>query len=60
MIKDEYGEDPTLKVEGKKANINALTMISKRIEESKDINLDEILDGIVQYLNTEDIGEDLD
>ena len=58
MIEDDYGEDPTLKIRGKRANINALTIISKRIEENREINLNEIYDGIIEYLNTQEFGED--
>jgi len=32
MITDEYGTDPTLRLKGTSVNINALTMISKRVE----------------------------
>jgi len=32
MITDEYGTDPTLRYKGTSTNINALTMISKRVE----------------------------
>ena len=31
MITDEYGTDPTLRFKNTSTNINALTMISKRV-----------------------------
>lgn len=35
MVTDEYGTDPTLRYKDKPVNINALTMISKRVEQVK-------------------------
>ncbi len=39
MITDEYGTDPTLQLQDTSANFNALTMISKRVEEGKPIDV---------------------
>lgn len=58
MTKDEYGDDPTLKVQGKQININALTIISKRIEENREIDLDYILNDLVEYLNPNEFAND--
>ena len=43
MITDEYGTDPTLRYKNTSANINALTMISSRVEERRKVNLQELL-----------------
>ena len=39
MISDEYGTDPTLRYKNTSININALTMISKRIEQDKPVDV---------------------
>jgi hypothetical protein len=39
MITDEYGTDPTLRFKNTSININALTMISKRIEKGEPVDL---------------------
>jgi hypothetical protein len=38
MVTDEYGTDPTLRYNDKPVNINALTMISKRVERGEVVN----------------------
>ena len=43
MVTDEYGTDPTLRFKGTTVQINALTMISKRIERDEKVNLSELL-----------------
>jgi hypothetical protein len=43
MVTDEYGTDPTLRFKNTAAQINALTMISKRIERDERVNLSELL-----------------
>jgi hypothetical protein len=43
MVTDEYGTDPTLRYKDKPVNINALTMISKRIERGEVVNLVQLL-----------------
>ena len=43
MVTDEYGTDPTLRYKDKPVNINALTMISKRVERSEVVNLVQLL-----------------
>jgi hypothetical protein len=39
MITDEYGTDPTLRYKNTSININALTMISKRIERDDPVDV---------------------
>ena len=43
MITDEYGTDPTLRLKNTSTNVNALTMISKRIEKGQAVSLSELL-----------------
>jgi len=43
MVTDEYGTDPTLRFKATTVQINALTMISKRIERGEDVKLTELL-----------------
>jgi hypothetical protein len=43
MVTDEYGTDPTLRFKGTTVQINALTMISKRIEKDEKVNLSQLL-----------------
>jgi hypothetical protein len=43
MVTDEYGTDPTLRFRATTVQINALTMISRRIEKNEDVNLSELL-----------------
>jgi hypothetical protein len=43
MVTDEYGTDPTLRYKDKPVNINALTMISKRVERGEIVNLVQLL-----------------
>ena len=43
MITDEYGTDPTLRFKNSSVNINALTMISKRVEKDEPVDVSELL-----------------
>ena len=43
MVTDEYGTDPTLRFKNTSVQINALTMISKRIEREESVNLGQLL-----------------
>jgi hypothetical protein len=43
MVTDEYGTDPTLRYRDRPVNINALTMISKRVERGEVVNLVQLL-----------------
>jgi len=44
MITDEYGTDPTLRFKNTSININALTMISKRVERDEPVDVFWLLD----------------
>jgi hypothetical protein len=39
MVTDEYGTDPTLRYKDTSIQINALTMISKRVERGEDVDV---------------------
>jgi len=43
MITDEYGTDPTLRYKELPLQINALTMISKRVEQGEPVDLSRLL-----------------
>jgi hypothetical protein len=43
MVTDEYGTDPTLRFKKTAVQINALTMISKRIERDEPVDLSNLL-----------------
>ena len=43
MVTDEYGTDPTLRFKSTTVQINALTMISKRVENGESTDLQELL-----------------
>jgi hypothetical protein len=44
MVTDEYGTDPTLRFKETSIQINALTMISKRVERDAPVSLRSLLD----------------
>jgi hypothetical protein len=44
MVTDEYGTDPTLRFKKTTIQINALTMISKRVEMDEPVSLRWLLD----------------
>jgi hypothetical protein len=43
MITDEYGTDPTLRFKNTSVNINALTMLSKRVERDESVDVFSLL-----------------
>ncbi len=43
MVTDEYGTDPTLRFKDTTIQINALTMISKRVERNERVHVSELL-----------------
>jgi Domain of unknown function (DUF3806) len=43
MITDEYEDDPTLRLRSTTVSVNALTMISKRVEQDEPANLLQLL-----------------
>ena len=50
IVTDEFGTDPTLRFKSTTVQINALTMISKRIEKDETVNLDQLLQTTRQQL----------
>ena len=44
---DEYGRDPTIRYEDSSLVINVLTMISKRVEEGRSVDLSELVEKIL-------------
>jgi|ERR1700722_12659774 len=58
MVTDEYGTDPTLRFKGTTLQINALTMISKRIEKDEKVNLSELLRTTREHLTRLSEGDD--
>ena len=44
MITDEYGTDPTLRFKNTSININALTMISKRVERGEPVDVSSLVE----------------
>jgi len=59
IVTDEYGTDPTLRFKSTTVQINALTMISKRIERDESINLNELLQTTREQLNRWSAGDNL-
>lgn len=43
MVTDAYGTDPTLRFKNTTVNINALTMISKRVERDESVDVFELV-----------------
>jgi len=50
MVTDEYGTDPTLRFKKTSLQINALTMISQRVERGDRVDLDQLLRTTREYL----------
>lgn len=50
MVTDEYGTDPTLRFKNTTLQINALTMISQRVERGESVDLDYLLQATGEYL----------
>ena len=49
-VTDEYGTDPTLRYRQTTRQANALTMISKRVEDGREINLQDMADWLKETL----------
>jgi hypothetical protein len=49
-VTDEYGTDPTLRYRQTTLQINALTMISKRVEEGKEVDLQDMADWVAEFI----------
>ncbi len=50
MVTDEYGTDPTLRYNGTSLSVNALTMISKRVEKGQRVSLSDLLKATKEQL----------
>ena len=48
IIEDEWGRDPTLLWENSKVNLNALTVLSKRIEAGERPDVQQLAEGLVK------------
>jgi len=46
LVTDEYGTDPVLRLGTHQVQISALTMISKRAEDGKEVDVAALLDGV--------------
>jgi hypothetical protein len=51
MVTDPFGTDPSLRYKDTTIQINALTMISKRVEDDREANLADLVAGIRYSLN---------
>jgi len=51
MVTDEFGTDPTLRFKKTSVNVNALTMISKRVERGEAVSLTALLSTTRQQLS---------
>ena len=51
-ITDEYGTDPTLRYHETTLQLNALTMLSKRIEDGKDVDVSKMAAWLADYVRT--------
>jgi hypothetical protein len=54
MVTDEYGTDPTLRYKQTTVNVNALTMISKRIERGERVDLSRLFETTTEQLANAD------
>lgn len=50
MVTDEFGTDPTLRFKATTIQINALTMISKRVERDEPVSVQRLLDNTREQL----------
>jgi hypothetical protein len=51
-VTDEYGTDPTLRYRATTLQYNALTIISKRVEEGREIHLEDMAAWLADYIRT--------
>lgn len=49
IITDEYGRDPTVRFRDTSLTVNFLTMISKRIEDGRAVNVQELYDSTLKH-----------
>ena len=50
MVTDAYGTDPVLRYKETSIQLGALTMISKRVEEGREVELEQLLKAISQHV----------
>lgn len=50
MVTDEFGTDPTLRLKNTTLQVNALTMISKRVERGERVDLADLLRFTREYI----------
>jgi len=53
LVTDEYGTDPTLRFKETTTQFNALTMISKRVEDGREVDLVHIAQWLVDFIDKE-------
>jgi hypothetical protein len=51
-VTDEYGTDPTLRYRTTSLQFNALTMISKRVEDGKEVNIPDMAAWLEEFVRT--------
>jgi hypothetical protein len=51
IVEDEYGRDPALRFGTTGNLIFPLTMISKRVEDGEDVDVVDIYEGVLEYVN---------
>ncbi len=51
-VTDEYGSDPTVRYRKTSLQFNALTMISKRIEDGREVNVQGMADWLAELIRT--------
>ena len=60
MVEDEYGRDPAIRYKETSLLVFPMTMISKRVEDGEEIDINELFDGLAKQLSElieEGIGE---
>jgi hypothetical protein len=50
IVTDEYGTDPTLRYRDTTIQVNALTMVAKRVEEGRAVDLQAIYEGVRSHI----------
>ncbi len=58
QVQDEYGDNPVLKVRGKRIAIGALTVISKRVEEGQDVDIEDLRISLIEAVREMDADHD--
>ena len=53
LVTDEYGTDPTLRFKETTTQFNALTMISKRVEDGREVDLAHMAQWLVDFIDKE-------